>query len=125
MAVEHSQLTIRSPFLDNDLVAVAYQSPQELSVNKALAQRYIAEHRPGLAAIPTDRGVIGGNGAPASRFAMFRQEFVPRLEYMFDYGMPQWLAKFDRVLAPLRVERLFLGRQKFYHFRTCYRNEPA
>jgi asparagine synthase (glutamine-hydrolysing) len=125
MAVERSQLTVRSPFLDNELVAVAYQSPPDLPVNKALAHRYIAEHNPALAGIPTDRGAIGGNGVPASKFAVFRQEFMPRAEYMFDYGMPQWLAKFDRVLAPLRVERLFLGRQKFYHFRTWYRDELA
>ena len=125
MAVEHSQLTLRSPFLDNELVPVAYQSPPELSVNKALGHRYIDEHNPALAGIPTDRGAVAGNGAPRSRIAAFRQELMPRVEYMFDYGMPQWLAKFDRVLSPLRVERLFLGRQKFYHFRTWYRDELA
>ena len=39
--------------------------------------------------------------------------------------MPQWLARVDRILAPLHLERLFLGRQKFYHFRTWYRHELA
>ena len=123
MAVEHSQLTLRSPFLDNELVAVAYQAPPELSVNKSLAYRYIAEHNPALGKIPTDRGAIGINGAPTSKFTTFRKEFMPRVEYMFDYGMPQWMARIDRFTAPLRVERLFLGRQKFYHFRTWYRDE--
>ena len=37
--------------------------------------------------------------------------------------MPQWLAKLDRLMTPLHIERLFLGRQKFTHFRVWYRNE--
>jgi asparagine synthase (glutamine-hydrolysing) len=35
--------------------------------------------------------------------------------------MPPWLVKADRALRPLRPERLFLGRHKFYHFRVWYR----
>jgi len=39
--------------------------------------------------------------------------------------MPQWLASVDRFLAPLRIERVFLGRHKFYHFRVWYRDRLA
>ena len=39
--------------------------------------------------------------------------------------MPQWLAKLDHVLSPLRLEKLFLGRHKIDHFRIWYRNELA
>jgi hypothetical protein len=39
--------------------------------------------------------------------------------------MPGWLAKIDRALAPLRLERLFLGHQKYAHFRIWYRRELA
>jgi asparagine synthase (glutamine-hydrolysing) len=121
--IEQMQLTVRSPFLDNELVALAYQAPSELSVNKTLSHRYIGEHNADLAKIPTDRGVIGSNGVPSGKFAVFCQEFMPRAEYVYDYGMPQWLAKLDGWMRPLHVERLFLGRQKFYHFRTWYRDE--
>jgi asparagine synthase (glutamine-hydrolysing) len=123
LAVEQSQLTLRSPFLDNELVAVAYQAPSDLSVNKTLAHRYIADHNADLGRIPTDRGVVGNPSPPAGKFSTFCQEFMPRAEYVFDYGMPQWLAKLDGWMRPLHVERLFLGRQKFYHFRVWYRNE--
>ena len=37
--------------------------------------------------------------------------------------MPQWLAQVDHLVAPARPERLFLGRHKFYHFRTWYRDQ--
>jgi asparagine synthase (glutamine-hydrolysing) len=39
--------------------------------------------------------------------------------------MPNWLARVDRILSPLKLERAFLGRQKFYHFRTWYRRQLA
>jgi asparagine synthase (glutamine-hydrolysing) len=39
--------------------------------------------------------------------------------------MPQWLARLDRKLAAFHLEKLFLGRQKYYHFRTWYRHQLA
>jgi asparagine synthase (glutamine-hydrolysing) len=123
MSLEQSKLIARSPFLDNEIVALSYRAPAELSVNKTVAHRYIGEHKPALASIPTDRGVIGPNGVAKGKLGHFCQEFMPRAEYTYDYGMPQWLAKIDRWMSPLHVERLFLGRQKFYHFRIWYRNE--
>jgi asparagine synthase (glutamine-hydrolysing) len=48
--------------------------------------------------------------------------FTFKAEYAFDHGMPQWLARIDHALSPLRLERLFLGRHKFAHFRIWYRD---
>jgi asparagine synthase (glutamine-hydrolysing) len=39
--------------------------------------------------------------------------------------MPQWVAEIDHALSPLHLERLFLGRHKFYHFRVWYRDTLA
>jgi asparagine synthase (glutamine-hydrolysing) len=39
--------------------------------------------------------------------------------------MPQWLVKLDRAFAPLHLERMFLGRHKYYHFRYWYRTKLA
>ena len=39
--------------------------------------------------------------------------------------MPQWLARTDHLLSPLRLERLFLGRHKPLHYRIWYRRELA
>jgi asparagine synthase (glutamine-hydrolysing) len=49
-------------------------------------------------------------------------EFQFKAEYAYDYGMPHWMAGVDRAFSPLRLERLFLGRHKFYHFRLWYRD---
>src|SRR2546427_755413 len=58
-----------------------------------------------------------------SRIRCLYQDFTFKAEYAYDTGMPQWLARLDHLLAPLRLERLFLGRHRFYHFRVWYRDE--
>jgi asparagine synthase (glutamine-hydrolysing) len=122
--LEQSQITVRSPYLDNDLVAVAYQAPADLSVNQNVAARLIRDGNSTLAGFPTDRGPLGRNGIVGKLREQY-EEFTFKAEYAYDYGMPQWLAKTDNLLRPLRLERLFLGRHKYYHFRTWYRNELA
>jgi asparagine synthase (glutamine-hydrolysing) len=49
-------------------------------------------------------------------------EFTIKAEYAYDYGMPQWLARLHHFAPWLHTERLFLGRHKFYHFRSWYRD---
>lgn len=59
------------------------------------------------------------------RFAEEYQERTFKADYALDYGMPQWLAKVDRLFSPLHLERLFLGRHKYCHFRYWYRKDLA
>ena len=54
-----------------------------------------------------------------------KQKFLFKAEYAYDIGMPQWLAKIDHMLGGLHLERLFLGRHKWYHFRIWYRDVLA
>jgi asparagine synthase (glutamine-hydrolysing) len=121
-AVESSQATMRSPYLDNDLVALAYQAPAELARSQEPALQAIAAGHAGLAALPTDRGVVYPRVPVASAVRELAQKFLIKAEYACDYGMPDWLARLDRMLSPLHPERLFLGRHKFYHFRVWYRD---
>ena len=110
-ALEQSQLTIRSPYLDNDLVALAYQAPAEFEANQRLALRLIADGNPALACFPTDRGPMGRIG-PLGKIRERYQELTFKTDYAYDYGMPHWLTKVDRALRALHLERLFLGRHK-------------
>ena len=78
-----------------------------------------------LSQIPTDRGVSYPANRITNRVHRSVEEVLTKAEYAYDYGMPNWLARIDHVLQPLRLERLFLGRQKFCHFRTWYRHQLA
>jgi asparagine synthase (glutamine-hydrolysing) len=122
LAVEQSQITLRSPYLDNDLVALMYRAPPDLVLSKELSLRLIADGNMELANIPTDRGILYQPIPAITKFQHMYAEFTAKAEYAYDYGMPQWLAGIDHMLAPLHLEKLFLGRHKFYHFRVWYRD---
>lgn len=124
LAVEQSQLTLRSPFLDNDLVSLVYRAPREAVSSASPALRLIADGRPALGEMPTDRGLLLRPKTLTPLHNLW-QETTVRAEYAYDYGMPSWLAKVDHGLSPLHLERLFLGRHKFYHFRIWYRDQLA
>ena len=123
LSVEQSQLTLRSPYLDNDLVSLMYRAPPHLVRCSEPSLRLIAEGSPQLARVPTDRGLVHHPTQIATRCRFLYQALTAKAEYAYDYGMPQWLSAIDHALAPLRLERLFLGRHKFYHFRVWYRDK--
>ncbi len=129
LSLEQTQLTVRSPFLDNDFVRTVYRAPDanglHEEVNGDVRLRLIGDGNSALARLRSDRG-IGGNGnrllAAARRNFL---EFTFKAEYAYDYGMPQWVSRIDHLFSPLRLERLFLGRHKFIHFRVWYRDALA
>jgi asparagine synthase (glutamine-hydrolysing) len=121
LSLEQTQVTVRSPFLDNDFVKTVFRAPAAACTTHDVSLRLIADGNPALSHIPTDRGV-GGNGILPGRVSHALEEFLFKAEYAYDYGMPQWLARVDRFLSPLRIERLILGRHKALHFRVWYRD---
>jgi len=122
LALEETQLAIRTPYLDNDFVRTVFRAPESAFANNDTCLRLIADGNPALRQIRTDRGLGGKRGRVPALLARCLLEFSFKAEYAYDGGMPQWLARIDHVLAPLHVERLFLGRHKFSHFRIWYRD---
>ena len=127
LGLEQTQLSPRSPYLDNDVVRTAFRVPDAtLAKGSILADnddclRLIADGNPALRAIRTDRGL----GVPRSLASMLSRAFLEvtfRSEYEYDYGMRPSVARVDHVLSGLHFERLFLGRHKYYHFRVWYRD---
>ena len=125
LALEQTQLSLRSPFLDNDLVRTAYRAPRSVREDDELCFRLIGDGRAALARIPTDLGLVAGRRWLSSSLSRPALRFLKKAEYAYDYGMPQWLARMDHRLSPLHLERLFLGRHKFCHFRVWYRGGLA
>ncbi len=121
LGLEQTQVAVRSPYLDNDLVKSLYKAPGPISVNQEARVRLIREGNPELAELRTDRGIRGLN----SVFTRGFHEFFFKAEYAYDYGMPQWIAQADRIFAPLHLERIWLGRHKVFHFRVWYRDDLA
>ncbi len=125
LALEETQLSMRSPFLDNDFVRTVFRSPISALANSDACLRLIAEGNPNLLRIPTDRGLAGNRGRVSATMSRAALEFLFKAEYAYDMGMPQWLAKVDHAVSPLRPENMFLGRHKPFHFRVWYRDALA
>jgi asparagine synthase (glutamine-hydrolysing) len=123
--LERSQITMRLPFCDNDLVRLSYQAPPSLAKANEPALRLISDGNVALGLIGTDRALYQHPALGIRKVRHLIQEFSFKAEYAYDVGMPQWLARADRALAPLHLESLFLGRHKFHHFRVYYRDELA
>lgn len=121
LGLEQTQVAVRSPYLDNDLVRTMYKSPGAVAFNEEGRLRLIREGNPELAQLRTDRGIGGLNSVFTRGFL----EFFFKAEYAYDYGMPQWIAQVDHLFAPLHLERIWLGRHKVFHFRVWYRDELA
>jgi len=120
---EQSQVTLRTPYMDNDLVALMYRAPMNARNNMELTLRLIADGNPALGNIPTDRGFGGNKKFLLSALIEQYYKFLSKAEYAYNYGMPQWLAKIDYLFKFMHFEKLFLGRHKFAHFRLWYRDE--
>jgi asparagine synthase (glutamine-hydrolysing) len=125
MMLEETQLSMRSPYLDNELVRTAIRAPEAALATDDVCLRLIAHGNKKLLKIPTDRGLAGNRGRLAGAVSRALLEFSFKAEYAYDMGMPQWMAKIDHALSDLQFERHFLGRHKVFHFRVWYRDVLA
>ncbi len=125
LSLEETQLSLRSPYLDNDFVRTVFRAPESAFINNEVSLRLIADGNRALLNVPTDRGLAGERGPFSRVLSRGFLEFLFKAEYAYDSGMPQWLARIDHSLSSLRLERLFLGRHKPFHFRVWYRDTLA
>ena len=66
LAAGRSQVTFRTPYLDNDLVALTYRAPAAFRRSPLTALHLIEHANPQMARIPTDRGELL-RGSPVAR----------------------------------------------------------
>ena len=125
LALEQTQLSLRSPFLDNDLLRTVFRAPESALASNEIPLRLIADGKRELLRIPTDRGFAGDRGRLLGSTSRCLLEFLFKAEYAYDMGMPQGLARIDHVFSAFHLERLFLGRHKVFHFRIWYRDALA
>jgi asparagine synthase (glutamine-hydrolysing) len=118
LMLEQSQVTLRAPYLDNEIIRTVYRAPKANREDVRL--RLIRDGSPRLARLRTDRG-LGGSNRFTAAISRIYYEFTFKAEYAYDYGMPQWAAKIDHSLAAFHLERLWLGRHKLFHYRWWYR----
>ncbi len=118
-----SQLTFRTPYLDNEIVSLSYQAPASSRNSPRSALQFVANTNPELAKIPTDRAVLHDRGL-LIRMKRILAETTFKLDYLHTEGLPHWLSPLDPSITSLSKIGL-LGLHKFLPYRTWFRQELA
>jgi asparagine synthase (glutamine-hydrolysing) len=123
LCVEQSQLTMRTPFMDNELIALVYRAPYETLISDDISLSLVKDGNRELSKVITNRGVGDKSSNIISKTRQILFDALRRAEMGYDYCMPQWLCPLDHWLTHLHLEHVFLGWNKFYHFRIWYRDQ--
>jgi asparagine synthase (glutamine-hydrolysing) len=119
-----SQLTTRTPYLDNDVVALAFRAPEQLRGSSAPALRVIRDGHSGLARIRTDSGLL-----PSSRLSSFLGSLWYRATFKLDYwrnvGLPNVLSPLDALVSGVPVSHSLLPQHRYLHYRRWFQTEVA
>ena len=125
LAAGRSQLSFRTPYLDNELVALAYQVPAPLRKSPFPALRLINAENAVLGAIPTDRGFIGDQAGLGILFRRLFAEATCKLSYYSNEGLPRFASPLDRLFRNVTARLGISGLHKYLHYPNWFRNELA
>jgi len=98
MAAGRSQITFRTPYLDNELVALAYRAPECVRKSSLPASRLVKANNPALSEIPTDRGFAGDNSGLEVLVRRLLAEATFKIDYYNSEGLPRFLSHLDPTL---------------------------
>lgn len=118
-----SQLTVRTPYMDNELVSMMFQAPEGVRESRQTSARLIVDGNPELSKIMTDRGVAISHLPFYFKIFRYYREFLFKAEYMMSDGTPNWLSLLNRKLKPLNVDNLFLGNHKIEQYRIWFNSD--
>ena len=77
LALEETQLTVRSPFLDNDFIRTVYRAPASVGAARDVRRRLINDGNPTLARVRTDRALGEGANEDVVEFARGHRPLGP------------------------------------------------
>jgi asparagine synthase (glutamine-hydrolysing) len=123
MAAGRSQLSFRTPYLDNELVALAYQCPAGIKKSSLPTMRLVKAFSPELDRIPTDRGFVSDRRGPSILARRVFAEATFKLDYHSDAGLPRKLGVLDPIYKPIIKGLGIAGLHKFLKYGTWFRQD--
>jgi len=122
LSIENSQLTQRSPFMDNELVELVYRAPSASLNSEDTSKNIIYMNNKRLSRIMTDLGKLGTMPEPVKSFIKLWRYALFKMEWYYNHKLPGPLETLDNFLKPIDLEKIFLGNNKYFHFRVWLRD---
>jgi asparagine synthase (glutamine-hydrolysing) len=123
LAAGRSQVVFRTPYLDNELVALAYQSPESVCKSSLPASRLVKANSNALGEIPTDRGFAGDNYGLKFLCRRIFSEVTFKMDYYSNEGLPRALAPLDPAFKFAAAKLRLAGLHKYLHYNNWFRQE--
>jgi len=124
-AASRSQTSFRTPYLDNEIVALAYQAPATVRTSIDFPMSVVKANNPSLATIPTDMGAIGEPNRFVATPSLIFSKVVCKVDYLRTEGLPYGLSRFDFLLTQLSSAFQIAGLHKFLSYRIWFQRELA
>ncbi|HZF00382.1 MAG TPA: asparagine synthase-related protein [Methylomirabilota bacterium] len=125
LAAGRSQLHFRTPYLDNELVSLAFQAPEQIRKSSLPSFRLVRANNPALGEIPTDRGFAGDNSGLKFLSRRIFAEVTFKLDYYSTAGLPRPVSALNPIFNPVAAKLKIAGRHKFLRYSAWFRNEMA
>lgn len=125
LAAGRSQVTFRTPYLDNEIVALGFQAPDSVRTSVTSAVEYVQHANPRLGEIPTDRGEGTGNSTFKQTMQKGYAEVSLKMDYYCSEGLPFGLAALDPLFQWTSACLGIKGQHKFLSYRNWLRRELA
>jgi asparagine synthase (glutamine-hydrolysing) len=123
--VEQSQLTLRTPYMDNALVKLMYRAPERIRNQTDLQETYVRQKAPELSTLPTNMGRFVSTSRMVTKAMDIWYRALFKVEYIYLFATPHWLTRLDRKLEGARLERILAGRQKWEGYRIWIKTDFA
>lgn len=121
-AATRSQVTLRMPFVSNEVVELAMRAPVAERASPEACAGVIERYNPRLAAIPTDRGVVPAAVRRPRPWNRIFAELTFKLDYLHKEGLPPALSKLEPALQGLSRFGV-IGLHKYLPYRSWFRHE--
>jgi len=125
VAACRSQLSFRTPYMDNELVSLAYRMPGALRRSPSIFEALVRKKAPALARIPTDMGSLVDDSHLKRLTRKTLAKITFKLDQLFNDGMPHWFAGAEPSLQTASSRLGLLGRHKYLSYRRWFRWELA
>src|SRR5207249_4490238 len=125
VAASRSQVAFRTPYLDNEIVALAYQAPETARMSIDCTLSLVKANNPSLSKLPTEMGEMGVANRLAVASRRIFAKVVCKLDYLRSEGLPHGLPRLDSLLRQVSSTLGIAGRHKYLPYRIWFQRELA